>query len=560
MISSFVFGQKPEVTLTINPTDAEVGETISITVKSNVQGQIEIDNLPSSFVYGYDIMNGMEQDMDYNTGQVITYYYSSQTGAIGKPGKYTIGPAFVKNGNKVYQSETVTINIGKKAPMSVGTVSAQQLKDPAFGTIQTNKKTIYEGEPIIASAKVYSKYNPTRLAGYIPFSIKGAIETHQLGSQSNIKVSQERFKGLDLYAFEYDRKLIFPNGTGTYQIEPFQMSLFQGYQSFPITSSAGVVNIRPLPANPPSDFISGVGRFDISRKIDTFKIKQGDVFKMSVEVTGIGNIQNTTEPHLNLPKGMIVYGDPVVTENISFNSSGADGTILYEYNIQVTTSGTIKLPPATLSYFDLNSESYQQKSSDTVTVVIEKDQSYVVAENDDTPSTKEENIVVNSEIRTKPLIKSESNWFGTPIYWAGLGTPILGALLFFLITKRKEDNQEEQVAKLKIKEKARETINYVSRSKELLNQGPEANDEFFSSVETALKKAFEVEMNVQQDRILNKREILDYVRNSKHSELYSEVNDLFSKCELSRFGMSASNDSKQQVFEQLSSIIKQLKK
>ena len=100
-----VFGQAPKVELSIDPSRADVGEIFTITVRSNVQGELEVDNKPSSFVPGYDVMNGMEQELDPNTGVVTTYYYLSQTGAIGKPGKYTIGPAFIKQGNKVYQSK-----------------------------------------------------------------------------------------------------------------------------------------------------------------------------------------------------------------------------------------------------------------------------------------------------------------------------------------------------------------------------------------------------------------------------------------------------------------------
>ena len=78
MLTFNSFAQKPEVILTITPTEAEVGEPLVISVKSSIQGSIEIDNLPGSFTHGYGVMNGMEQEMDHNTGNVITRYYMSQ--------------------------------------------------------------------------------------------------------------------------------------------------------------------------------------------------------------------------------------------------------------------------------------------------------------------------------------------------------------------------------------------------------------------------------------------------------------------------------------------------
>ena len=52
------FSQKPLVQLTVEPKTANVGDVITISVKSNVHGDIEVD-LPQAFTQGYDIMNGM---------------------------------------------------------------------------------------------------------------------------------------------------------------------------------------------------------------------------------------------------------------------------------------------------------------------------------------------------------------------------------------------------------------------------------------------------------------------------------------------------------------------
>ena len=76
-VTSHFFGQKPIVKLEIEPRSVQIGDEIVVTVKTNVQGEIDID-FPSAFVNGYAVMNGMEQEMDYNTGRVISLYYYSQ--------------------------------------------------------------------------------------------------------------------------------------------------------------------------------------------------------------------------------------------------------------------------------------------------------------------------------------------------------------------------------------------------------------------------------------------------------------------------------------------------
>ena len=557
LLFSFLgFSQTPKVVLSINPTDVEVGESFTITVTSNVPGDIEIDNLPGSYFAGM-MSSYQKHEMDIATGNLQTITYHTQSGAIGKAGKYKIGPVWVKNGRKTYSSNTVIINVGKKVPMTFSGVTAQQLNDPAFGIIQMNKMTIYEGEPIVVSAKIYSKFEPTHVGNYVSYSNNGTMETHDLSRyNSNIKVATERFKGNSYYTFEHDRKLVFPSGTGQFKIDPYHMNLRQGYKVFPLTSSGGLVTILPLPANPPNDFIGAVGDFTVSRSLDTSKIKQGDVFKMFLTIEGTGNIQNSLKPILNLPKGFVVYGDPLITENISFNSRGATGSILYEYNIQVSQHGNITLPGTSISFFDPESKKYVQVTSEDHPLKVERDNTYITASDANVEDTPEEEVLSTATPRMSQSIRSKTSIYGTPIFWSGVGLPVLSALLFMFILKRREDSADKIEAKQVIRKKDKELNDYLAISKSLIHS--EDGDTFFSSIESALRKTFEVQMKVQQDRILSKQEIYDFIDTKGNEQLKHRVQQLFRTCEESRFGFAPSEDSRQAAYNELSEILKQV--
>ena len=86
-VSSFVYGQKPNIQLSVNVKPIEVGQMVAFTVKSNVNGNISI-NLPATFTEA-GVMNGMEQTMDGNGNMLISISYTQQ-GVFSKPGKYTI--------------------------------------------------------------------------------------------------------------------------------------------------------------------------------------------------------------------------------------------------------------------------------------------------------------------------------------------------------------------------------------------------------------------------------------------------------------------------------------
>jgi hypothetical protein len=129
------WGQKPTVSLSVDTKSAQIGELITFTVKSNVEGSVDID-FPDEFVRGYGTTSGMNQVMDYSTGSVTSEYYFSQNGAFKENGTYTIY-AFVKGKKNVYKSNKVTIKIQKNSSnITEDELSKKNLKQPVFGIIK----------------------------------------------------------------------------------------------------------------------------------------------------------------------------------------------------------------------------------------------------------------------------------------------------------------------------------------------------------------------------------------------------------------------------------------
>lgn len=358
ILVSTAIAQKPVVKIEVDPKVAQAGESITITVKSNIQGEIDID-FPSAFVPGYSVMNGMEQETDYNTGKVITYYYYSQDGTIKKDGEYTFGPAFIKSGSKTYKSNTVNVTIRKEQVVnSSGTISSKQLKQAAFGVIERSKKQLYEGEPLILNAKIYARFYPTHFEDYQSYVPNGTLEKQVLGNNNKLVAEQEKVKGIEFYSIEYDRALVFPNRSGKLQIDPFKLILKRGFEGVPIVSTVASVEVLPLPANAPASFIGMVGKLTMTQKLSQTEVKKGDVVKLNLTLDGVGNMHNINTPTLQLPKGITLYGDPKIDENYIFTANGAEGKINFEYTLQVNKEGSFELPDLKVAYFDPKLEKY----------------------------------------------------------------------------------------------------------------------------------------------------------------------------------------------------------
>lgn len=554
-------GQKPVVYLEVNTKEAEVGEVLTITIKSNVQGEIDID-FPSDFVHGYNIMNGMEQEIDYNSGKVVTYYYLSQNGAISKSGTFKIGPAYVKKGNKVYKSNSVNVVIRKEnvSNSNGDGLTAKQLRQPAFGIIEKSKSVLYEGEPLILNAKVYSQFNASHLEDYQAYSLDGVVDKHEIGNTTRIVVEEEKIKRTVYYTFIYDKKVVFPMGTGKMEIDPFKLILRRGMDGLPITSSGTSIEVKPLPENIPNDFIGGVGQFSVLRKIQSGPYKQGDVFTMTVEISGFGNLQNITEPKLNLPKGFVIYGDPIVKEDFVYGSRGAEGKISFEYNIQVTKFGKLTLPETTISYFDPVKEKYVQEGTSSDHLIIEKNTQFKTSIEDPSNIVQTETTENLFPMRRDiGVVKTDNLIYTSKGFWFAIGSPLFIAFILGLWLKKKEEESVIGEQKIAAKKSHIEIQHLLTEAETALKNGDLAN--YYGLIEKGVLRSLALYLRHDDTIVLGKTEIFDELkeRNIDPSNIEA-LRTIFSTCEHARYGMGLSNDERENLITSAKQIIQSISK
>jgi len=536
-------GQKPMVLLDVSPKDGEVGEILTITIKSNVQGELDIE-MPSGFVHGYNVLNGMEQEMDYNTGKLVTYYYMSQTGAMNKEGNFTFGPAYIKKGNKVYRSNKVTVNIKKERQENYTetTITAKQLRQPAFGIIETSKSSIYEGEPLIVNAKIYSRFRPTELENYESYSLFGVVDKHDIGNAQRIFYEEIKIKGITLNTFTHDKKVVFPTGTGKTTIESFKLILRRNFESIPLTSAEANFEIKPLPSNAPKNFTGGVGTFSITRKIGQGNLKQGDVFTMVIEVTGIGNLHNIHEPKLNLSKGFILYGDPIVKEDFIFSARGAEGKITYEFNVQVTKFGELNLASTSMSYFDPSKEAYITVQTEENKLEVEKNDKFNI-----TVTTKTENETNQAKeelisLRPNDSTDSPQSLYGTKTFWIVFSSPLCLAFLLGLWFKQKKEKEviEGAVQKAKSTQKDIELI----FDEAILSAKMGDHSTSYRIIEKGLQMAIAAFLQSEQLVLTNRTELTQQLaERSIPNENIQYLIQLLDRFEYVRFGFGEAADS-----------------
>jgi hypothetical protein len=348
-------------------------------------------------------------------------------------------------------------------------------------------------------------------------------------------LEEKRIKNVRLFTFEYDKKVVFPTGTGKMTIEPFKLILRRGFESFPLTSSSTTIEVKPLPANAPKDFIGAVGQYSVSRKIQEGNFKQGDVFTLTVEVSGHGNLQNIEEPKLDLPKGFIVYGDPVVMEDFVFGGRGAEGKITFEFNIQVTKSGNLTLPETTISYFDPVKEKYVQVKTGADILDIKKDPKFNPVD-DSKAIAQAEKMDELGSLRIDEGSKDPTDTlYGTPLFWSLISFPVILALLMGVWWKKKEEMAVVGAAHQVKKKASSEVQNLFVEAENALRSGDFTN--YYGYIEKGILRSFALYIVNDETVVLSKNEIYQALeQRNVAAQKIDALKKIFSDCEQARYG------------------------
>ncbi|AEA43935.1 hypothetical protein Fluta_1948 [Fluviicola taffensis DSM 16823] len=435
LVSQISLAQKTIVALTSDKKEIGKDEHLTFTITSNVEGSMKID-YPVEFEVDLGVMHGMEQKMD-PSGKIKTYYYMQQSGAFKKEGTYSFY-AYTTYRNKTYRSNKITIKVNEASEED-----KINSNDPVFGVIQCKKLCVYEGEPILLKAKVFSYMNIEYLEGYSDFKADVSMEEHTFPN-SRVEVEQTRINGKDALMFEYGKQLLIPISTGKCHVKPFEMALRCHGSIFSktirIRSSGLVINIKPLPANAPTDFIGAVGEYRFSQKNPTKEVKEGEVFTLELVVSGVGNIHNSNAPKLKLPKGCSIYGDPEKLDDIDFTENGSEGMITYRFNIQVLNDHDLNFQAPSISYFDPEKEKYITIRGNPFKVEVVPDKTFnaVIVTNPTDGTHTDVTDLKNGTVRTK-VTKSESSSINTRLILGIVApTSLLGALFVFLMIRKRK--------------------------------------------------------------------------------------------------------------------------
>lgn len=398
LLPAHALAAKLNLDVDVDRRQVDVGGEISVQVTVMMEGQTDEPTYTPPDFEGLDVVRrgtqrGQSFMMGFGGGPKVTvtttYSYIVRANV---PGKARIGPAKVKAGNELAQSEPITIevvgklnpNLGKKgeppppaapnAPPAAPGNTVSGKGDAVMLRVVPDKLDAHVGDQITLSVFLLSRVELSDIQSLTQPQLEGLLLERDDRPRNNLTPRIQRFDGVDYQVFEVARFAVFPLREGPLTIGEFGLdaqgafSFFSQPRTYHVTSLPVKINAKALPAaNKPSPFSSfNVGRFNFSAQLSAETTEVGKPVTLRLVVAGYGNVGKLDLPKPVLGEGVRAF-DPETKLEKRFDQAGLNGKLSREYLIVANTPGTHTIAPLVFRYFDPTNAVYREEKTPAFT-------------------------------------------------------------------------------------------------------------------------------------------------------------------------------------------------
>ncbi|MBL4561141.1 MAG: protein BatD [Labilibaculum sp.] len=588
LITTSVFADKIKFTVSA-PNVVELGEQFRLTYSLNKKGK----SIKLPALDGFRVLMGPSTSSNMSTqiinGKVTSNSSYSYTYVLlaEKEGKFNIKPAIISVGNETKTSNTLSIEVVKvnKNPHNSGSnqtnnsSSNQKItENNLFVKVKLDRKSVYMGEHIVATIKVYTRLT---IAGFgdSKFPSFDGFLSQEVPTPGQITLERENINGT-IYNTGIIRKLIlFPQHTGEITIDPFELEViirqakakrrngffddfFDNYQDIrvPRRSKPIKIRVKDFPSNKPANFDGAVGNFKLTTTIDKDSVKANDAITMRVKVAGNGNLKLIKPLEFNFPADFEVY-DPKTSQNLKNSEAGMTGSTTFEYLIIPRHGGEYEIPAVDFCFFDPKARIFRTRSTKKFTIKVAK------GEGDGSGTiissfSKEKVKFLGKDIRFiktndfSPQLKGEV-FFGTTNFYLIYTIPFFLFILAFVFN-RKRIRENADTAKLKNKRANRVAMKRLKVASGSLKA--KQKEQFYNEILKAIWGYTSDKLSLPLEN-LNKENITEILLSKGvEQELNDEFLSILDTCEFAQYSPSSGSSEMDELYQKSMDTITKLEK
>ena len=401
-------------------------------------------------------------------------------------GEHKIGAAKIGVDGKSYSTQVTPIEVrsgGDDSGAGDSPQSSQQqeqsleqraagqiAKDDLMLRVNVSRSSVYKGEAVRATLKLYSRVNVIGSEGAKLPSFDGFWSQKLEAEQGPFR---ETLNGKVYDAYNLGEYILYPQQSGKLTIEPAKITIIaqmfvrnnRPRNSFfdnthdiynlrrEVVSPAVTIDVKPFPAGAPQSFTGAVGKYTMEAHISLTEMAANSAANIDLKISGTGNIGFVQEPKITLPATFELY-DVKSTEQIRTTAAGSSGFRRFEYPFIARAEGDYTIAPIEFTYFSPESRQYVTLTSESFAVTITPDKSSPASSPTVTTIVGKQDVrLLGSDIRFIKLTRPNLHAVVAPLVFSPLyfvivvAMLLLSVVLYFVIGKRIRDSHNTALVK-----------------------------------------------------------------------------------------------------------------
>lgn len=555
----------------VNKTHIGKNEEVSIEFTVNAMGRnFQAPDFSDFYVLRGPSRSQSTQIINFERSEQMTISYLLRPKTTGM---LSIGSASIEVQGNTYHSQPLTLEVSEQSPRSEDPNDPYAIASKsAFIKVETSRSTVYQGEPFVASYKLYFNVDIGRFEILDEPDFTGFYKDNV--EIKTIQTRQDNYKGEAFNSGIINQMVLIPQRSGsirpglvevrlptavpTNRRDIFGRRVTQTVNQTSTDNFPGIT-VKPLPEKgKPSNFSGAVGDYKLEVNLSREELTANESLTLTVKLSGSGNIKLVDVEKPEIPAAFEVY-DPEYTENITVNGSGMKGSKTYEYLLIPRYGGTYKIPEFRFSFFNPSTARYE--------TIVSPEREVSVSGGKPMPGAgaangeKEDVNFIGKDIlyiKTKPgNFKARGQSFITSTgFYAGLATiatTLAAMILFFVFTKTRKVDQRKQRS-IKASKMAKRHLSQARKQLDANNK-----DAFYQELSVALWGYFSDKFNIPQSQLSKEMIYETLAERGVDKNTIDRVASILERAEMARF-TTTSNTSPREDYEETAVLITKIEK
>ncbi len=441
--------------------------------------------------------------------------------------------------------------------------------DDLLVRVSFSKSSVYEQEPVVATIKVYTKYDISSFMPTAQPAFDGFLcEELPVSNETSI----EHYNGSNYHTAVLKKLLLYPQkagqlsvNSGKYdvsivQYETVNMGFFRTQRpvekQVTTSSNAATLSVKALPEPRPAGFNGAVGQFSVSTSLEPELMRTNEASVYSYIVKGTGNIKYLSEPSVQFPVGIDAYTPKTdIKTNLVGGGTNMSGIYRTDYTIVPQEVGAFTIEGVPFIYFDPSTGKYETVDVASTPIKVLRGTGSAAATEQREIEGSINDILHIRPSDSQPRSHSMSYVLRSAVYPVAYAVVIL-ALLVVVVVYRRHIRLQADVTGRKLAKAGRVANKRLRDARAAMNA--HENDRFYASLAKALWGYLSDKLQISASQLVRDNVAEKLLAYGLTQEQTDNVLEVLDRCEMARFTPQTSDDEVAEIYRRATAVIKNI--